>query len=206
MPAYLVEACVENVDQALHAYKNGADRIELCAHLEQDGLTPSFSLIETVLSKISIPVRVMIRPRAGSFCYSTREIIEMCNQIEKIKSLPIEGFVFGLLTHEMEIDLPNTAMLVACAKPYPITFHKAIDMTPVLVKSVDQLSNIGGISSILTSGGKKTANEGAQMIQKMVERAAGNLEIIGCGNITSDNLESIHQRIQAPAYHGRRIV
>ena len=89
LPAFLIEACVENVDQAIHAYNNGADRIELCAHLELDGLTPSFSLVETVLSKISIPVRVMIRQRAGSFYYSSREIMEMYNQIEQFKSLPI---------------------------------------------------------------------------------------------------------------------
>lgn len=206
LPAFLIEACVENVDQAIHAYNNGADRIELCAHLDLDGLTPSFSLVETVLSKISIPVRVMIRQRAGSFYYSSREIMEMHNQIEQFKSLPIDGFVFGLLTQTGEIDIPNTSKLIACARPLAVTFHKAIDLTPDLEKSIELLSRMNGLTSVLTSGGNKTAEEGAKSIRKMVDVAEGKLEIIGCGKITSVNLKSLHQIIQAPAYHGRRIV
>ena len=36
----LVEACVETLEEALQAEKNGAHRIELCSRLDLDGLTP----------------------------------------------------------------------------------------------------------------------------------------------------------------------
>ena len=44
------EACVETVEQAIKAEKNGADQIELCSRLDLDGLTPDFDVIRKVLS------------------------------------------------------------------------------------------------------------------------------------------------------------
>ena len=43
------EACVENFNEALIAVKKGADRLELCADLANDGLTPSVELIKSLL-------------------------------------------------------------------------------------------------------------------------------------------------------------
>ena len=36
----LLEACVETLSEAKNAVKFGANRIELCSHLDLDGLTP----------------------------------------------------------------------------------------------------------------------------------------------------------------------
>ena len=35
------EACVDNIQNAINAFKKGADRIEFCSNLDEDGLTPS---------------------------------------------------------------------------------------------------------------------------------------------------------------------
>ena len=39
------EVCVDSLEEALKAEKNGANRIELCGRLDLDGLTPSRDLI-----------------------------------------------------------------------------------------------------------------------------------------------------------------
>ena len=39
------EVCVDNIYDALSAVKKGANRLELCSDLEQDGLTPSYELL-----------------------------------------------------------------------------------------------------------------------------------------------------------------
>jgi copper homeostasis protein len=203
---YLTEACVEDLASAVYADRHGAGRLELCADLQHDGLTPSLELAASVLSAVSIPVRVMIRSRAGDFHYTAAEIEGMAGEIEKFKSLPVDGFVFGALDRENNVDIPATKMLVEAARPFHVTFHKAIDLTPDPVASAVLLSRLEGISGILTSGGAPTAEEGADVLRAMVQAVRGKVEIIACGKITAENLPVLHRHIQAPAYHGRRIV
>ena len=68
------ESCVESLSEALKAEQNGADRIELCSRLDLGGLTPNRELIRHVSSRLSIPIKVMIRPRAGNFIYNAFEL------------------------------------------------------------------------------------------------------------------------------------
>ncbi|KAJ3391067.1 hypothetical protein HDU84_006582 [Entophlyctis sp. JEL0112] len=81
-----LELCVESVDAALVAQKNGAARIELCASLVSDGgVTPSLGLIELAVKTLTVPVMVMIRPRGGDFCYSDLEF-----EVMKVHSLTFD--------------------------------------------------------------------------------------------------------------------
>ena len=63
------EACVDNIQDAINAFKKGADRIEFCSNLDEDGLTPSNYDLISLKKSISIPVRVMVRPHSNSFNY-----------------------------------------------------------------------------------------------------------------------------------------
>lgn len=42
----IYEACVGNYKEALLAFEKGADRIELCDNLMEDGTTPSYGTIK----------------------------------------------------------------------------------------------------------------------------------------------------------------
>ena len=68
------EACVENYKEAILAEQLGANRIELCSSLNQDGLTPDKKSIKLLLTKLSIPLKIMIRPRPGNFIYNEKGI------------------------------------------------------------------------------------------------------------------------------------
>ena len=46
----IVEICANSYESAMAAQKGGADRIELCTQLAVGGLTPSYLLIEKVIS------------------------------------------------------------------------------------------------------------------------------------------------------------
>ena len=65
---------------------------------------------------------------------------------------------------------------------------------------------VPGLTSILTSGGKETAELGQEMIRKIIDVVSGQLEIIACGKVTSENLPELHKLINSTAYHGKKIV
>jgi Uncharacterized protein involved in copper resistance len=74
---FFVECCVESLDQAIKAEKGGADQIELCKNLKDDGLTPDIDIVSKALNKVSVPIKIMVRPRKGNFIYSESEIIQI---------------------------------------------------------------------------------------------------------------------------------
>ena len=66
----ILESCVETYDEAMNAETQGADWIELCSRLDLDGFTPSKELVKRLVSDLTIPIELMVRPRKGVFCYS----------------------------------------------------------------------------------------------------------------------------------------
>lgn len=202
----ILEACVETLEEAILAEKSGANRIELCGDLSVGGITPSEELTIACLSKLQIPIMVMVRPRGGNFVYNANEMEEMKEAIRRFKSIGVAGVVFGVLDDSNQIDGSKTQELAALSAPLQVTFHKAIDETPNLVESVNMLSNIGGIQRVLTSGGKPTALEGADSIRQMMEAAKGKIAMIAAGKITHQNIHLLHELIGTTEYHGKRIV
>ncbi len=202
----ILEACVESLEEAILAEKKGAGRIELCSRLDLDGLTPDRKLIELVIHTLNIPVKVMIRPLAGDFVYTTDEFSGMKNIIQFCKHAGAQGVVFGMLDKSGQLNFEQIQLLAELAAPLEVTIHKAIDQTPDPVASLSSLLQIGRIASILTSGGATTAMEGKDVIKKMLQVSEGKINIIAAGKITNQNLDEIHQLIGAREYHGRRIV
>ncbi len=200
------EACVESFEEAKLAEERGANRIELCSDLANDGLTPSVELMKETSQKLKIPVMVMARPRAGNFVHSDAEVKQMKAAIDAAKKAGAAGVVFGLLTTDNQIDEKNTRILAEYALPLPVTFHKAIDELEDPVEGVRILKTIPGIKRILTSGGKPTALEGSETIQKMIEIAGDKIIILVAGKVINSNVEQISKLTGAVELHGRRIV
>jgi copper homeostasis protein len=202
----LKEACVETLQEAVLAEKLGANRIELCSDLANDGLTPSFELMQKTCLTLKIPVMAMIRPRAGNFVYAVEEIGRMKAEIDLAKKAGAFGVVFGLLTSDNKIDEKNTRVLAEYAQPLPVTFHKAIDEMEDPVDGVSVLKEINGIKRILTSGGKPTALEGLKTIRKMIEVAGEQITILVAGKVLDSNVKEIQKLTGAKELHGRKIV
>lgn len=206
MNTVIKESCVETLREALTAQKNGADRIELCSRIDLDGLTPSRELIRNVVSELTIPIKVMIRPRDGDFIYSDLELDQMKDDILFCRSVKVTGVVFGVLNEARTIDIESTKILSDVAGEIDITFHKAIDHVSSIFNELDKLIKISKVTSVLTSGGSTNALSGSEIIGNMIERTKGSLTIIPAGSITEKNLKSIHSIIGASEYHGRKIV
>ena len=201
----VLEACVENIEEAIKAQELGANRIELCDNLSQGGTTPSAGTITIAKSILKIPIVVIIRPRSGNFVYSSTEKEVMKKDIEFCKSVGVDGIVTGALNENDEIDIDTMRDFVHIAKPLKITFHKAIDESRDIIQEFLKLHEIG-VDRILTSGGKNTALEGAENLNKMVNLSKGNIKILAAGNITYSNLSSHQEVINTDEFHGKHIV
>lgn len=201
----LKEVCVENLAEALEAEKRGADRIELCDNLSFGGTTQSYGTIKKALEKLKIPVFPIIRPRGGDFFYTEDEIEIMKEDVKMCKSLGAEGVVLGMLTEDKKIDFSLVKEFVSLAYPMEVTFHKAIDELENPVEAVEGLINCG-VKRILSSGTKETALEGAEVLNKMIEKADGRIIIVAAGRITAENFQEVFEKIPAFEYHGKKIV
>jgi copper homeostasis protein len=201
----VLEACVENFQEALQAQKAGAGRIELCDNLAVGGTTPSYGTIAACNKYLSIPVIVMIRPRGGNFIYSAEELESMADDIRICREIGVAGIAIGVLTTGNEIDIPVLNELLRNRGNLEVTFHKAIDETAYIEKEVSRLKDTG-VCRILTSGGQPTAMEGAGMINRMIKEAAGRLSVMPAGKVTASNINTLANLIPAREFHGRLIV
>lgn len=195
-----VEICVGDVESAIAAECGGADRIELCDNLVVGGTTPSAGTIAESCRRLSIPVHVLIRPRAGDFIYSQAEIAAMRDDIEVVKALCAAGVVLGILTRDATIDHGQTAELIALARPMHITFHKAFDQTPDPLEALDVLMSLG-VERVLTSGGSPTAVEGIETLAKLVDHAREKISVMAGGQLSTSNLETVIRKSRVNEVH-----
>lgn len=201
----LKEKCIGSFKEAIEAQKLGADRVELCDNLEEGGTTPSYGTIKMTVEKLDIPAFVIIRPRGGDFYYSPEEIEIMKEDIKICKSLGVKGVVLGILNRDSSINYEVTKELVTLAKPMEVTFHKAIDELKNPEEEVEKLASIG-VDRILSSGTKATALEGAEILNKMLEKANGKIKIVVAGKVTKENLKEVSTKIPSTEFHGKKIV
>ena len=198
-----MEACVVSSMQAYRAQSLGADRIEICTHLESGGMTPDENTVEALVESLSLPIRVMIRSTASGFEAHEEMLIEMIHSINRLKLFPIEGFVIGLLKNG-SVDRGAMETLLMHAAPYPITFHKAIDQSGLIMEDITWMNSFPQIDTILTSGGAIYAVEGIDVILKMKSIFSG--KIMAAGKILPHHLDFLHQKLNLEWYHGQRIV
>ncbi|HLX12691.1 MAG TPA: copper homeostasis protein CutC [Bacteroidota bacterium] len=186
----LLEVCVDSVASAIAAERGGADRIELCANLHEGGTTPSAGTIELAVKHCSIPVHVLVRPRAGGFCYGGTDLLIMKRDIAVAKKLGAAGVVIGILTQGRTIDVVRMRALIMAARPMSVTFHRAFDAVKNPMKSLEQIIEAGA-DRLLTSGQKSSAEKGVQLIAELVRRAGGRIAIMAGAGVNEKNAKKI---------------
>jgi copper homeostasis protein len=186
----ILEIACFNLESALIAQRAGADRIELCDDYSCGGVTPSFETIVEARKKISIPLFVMIHPRVGPYMYSHEEIGVMKKQILFCKEHGIDGVVFGILDEHNNVDKILCAELVTIAHPMKVTFHRAFDIVSHPLTAMEDIIECG-FNRILTSGQKRTALEGSDLISFLIKKSNGQITILPGGGIRSNNIDKV---------------
>ena len=199
-----VEIACFNLESALIAQNAGADRVELCADMSVGGTTPSIEIIQQAREHLTIDLYVMIRPRGGNFVYSELEFEQMKSEIETIKKLGVNGFVFGILKDDNTINTEQNKALVELAKPFPCTFHRAFDEVSDLKKALEDVISCR-FSTILTSGTFPNVMEGKEVLKRLVNQANNRIEIMPGGGLRSINISALDEMVNANWYHSSAI-
>jgi copper homeostasis protein len=185
----LLETPVDDATGLAIAVQSGADRIELCASLATGGLTPSTGLMQ-LAGRAGLPIFAMIRPRAGDFCYSPDEIAVMRADIIAARQAGLQGVVLGALDENDALDLPAMQGLMSAAQGMEVTLHRAFDLIRDWRLAVDQAVDLG-IRRILTSGQALTAPEGADLLARIMDHAAGRLIVMPGAGVTAETLPAL---------------
>ncbi len=246
-PSHVVlETCVEDVEGVRISARAGADRAELGANLTAAGTTPSIGTIEAAIFAAAEQVeqrraqagahwaekpeaaapfglRILIRPRGGSFVYDADEGRAMIADVRRIATLALEmaeftrpqatgggrttlppavdlGFVVGALTEDGTIDRGLVRLLVDMANGAPVTFHRAFDQCRDTVEAYGDLEGLG-VRYVLTSGAAQTAADGASVIAGLV--ASGGPTVVAAGAVRPDGLVDLVESTGVREVHMR---
>ena len=208
----IYEFCAENVTLLEKAMQAGARRIELCDNLAVGGTTPSYGVIKAAVelaSNYDTTIMTMIRPRGGDFVYNDLEISIMLEDIRLTAQAGSQGVVFGALTADKKLDKANLEKLIAASKGMEIVFHMAFDdlSDQDQLEAIDWLSQ-AGVTRILTRAGVSgdSLEKRFAHYHRILERAAGKIEILPGGGIDMDNRQTFIDQLGVTQLHGTKVV
>lgn len=199
-PAPVLEIAANSLASALAAQEGGASRIELCAALELGGLTPSPAQIALVRESLSIPVHVLVRPRAGDFAYGGEEHRTMLADIAHCAAAGCDGVVVGALTADGDVDVVRCRELVAAAGGLDLTFHRAIDVCRNPAAALEAAIELG-FARVLSSGGAASAAAGSAGLRRLVEQADDRIAVMPGAGIDAGNIAALAAATGAREFH-----
>jgi copper homeostasis protein len=200
-----LEVACFNLESVAVAAQSKADRVEFCAEFNLGGTTPSYADTQKARRLFSKELLVMIRPRGGDFNYSEMEFEAMKQSILELKDTGIDGFVFGILTQNNQIDFQRNSELVALASPLPCSFHRAIDHTDAYLKAIKTCIEMG-FKTILTSGNASKIELGMEAVQEAIVQFGNQIQLMPGGGLRSSNALKIKEITQAGYFHTSGIV
>lgn len=189
----ILEIAVQDAAGARAAFANGADRVELCQALgATGGLTASAGMVDAVLEVAGRADRVaaLVRPRAGGFVYDAEEVAVVTADIRDVVRRGVGSVVVGALTADGMLDADAMTRWRDAAEDADVVLHRAIDTLPEPERIVDELAGLG-VRRVLTSGGAARSIDAVATLGRLVQRAAGRVEIMAGGGVRVQDIPAI---------------
>lgn len=169
MTRALLEIIALGPPDATAAQSGGADRLEVVASMDADGLSPEPRVIAAIRRETDLPLRVMLRTSEG-FTTSPSELNRLALVAEEYAEAGADGYVLGFLTPTLEIDLDATRSLAERLPELPWTYHRAVDHALDADQAWRSLRELRkyGMDTVLTAGSVRGVGTG---VDDLVERA-----------------------------------
>lgn len=179
MAEALLEVIALHPADAERAEAGGADRIELVGAVEAGGLSPEPALVGQVRRATGLPIRVMLRLRAG---YGTDggEAARLKGLVSAYRSSGADGVVTGFLNGHNEVDTAVVAEILG-EPEFGWTFHRAVDAALSSDRAWQALRRLPALDQVLTAGGARGVSEGLDELVARAERDAFARRVIMAG-------------------------
>lgn len=182
----ILEICASSPLDVAIAAEAGADRVELCGHWQCGGLTPTSAVVRSA-AEFELPIRALIRPRAGHFNYDESERHLILSEAFDCLESGAEKVVVGGLTEAGELDEQLLEILVKEVGAENLVWHRAIDVCDDPITAANILVDYG-VQEVLSSGGAPAAGLGIQTILEL--RDAG-LGVIAGGGVRPEDIVAL---------------
>ena len=199
MPHRILEVCVDSTASALAARAGGADRLELCADLAIGGTTPSAALVRQVKAETGLPVRALLRPRAGDFCYDRWELAQMAELAAGLVAAGADGIVTGVLDPAGDLDLD--AMQHICTAARRAARHAGRPVDLALPPAFDVCRDAPLRLAAACAAAARRAVARAAGRSRVQQRAAGRIEILAGAGVNARNIPDLVRQTHVTACH-----
>lgn len=196
----ILECCVDSVESAIAAKNGGADRLELCQGLVIGGITPGTSLFREIRKYVDIRIHALMRPRFGDFCYTDYEVDVLCGDIRTFRELGADAVVIGALNPEGAMDAEAMKRMIDAAGDMDVTLHRAFDVCRDPFEALETAKELG-INTILTSGQRKNAKEGMEILKQLKEKADGKIDIMAGAGIDAGVIRYLAPQTGITTFH-----
>ena len=153
-----------------------------------------------VRERVSVPVRVLLRPRCGDFLYTESEFELLCRQVKRFAALGADGIVIGVLTPEGDLDEERMAKLISLAGGCGVTLHRAFDVCRDPFAALETAKRLG-VDTILTSGQQAGCTAGADLLRALVAKAGEDVQILVGAGVNADVIRDLQPKTGANAFH-----
>lgn len=170
-----VEVVALHPQDAERAQEGGAHRLHVAA-LAGSSDDASLRAVEpaavrAILRATDLPVRVTLRLSDG-FTTQGGEFARLRGLAADYLALGVEGFVFGFLTSDLEVDVDTCAALAEGLMGAPWTFDRAFDRALEARRAARQLLALPGVDGIHTSGAVLGMDAGFDDLMSLAEASA----------------------------------
>jgi len=197
---YTIEIATDNYLSTAAAIDGGANRIEVCSALSEGGLTPSNGYLFQCRKDFQVPLFPIIRPRGGDFLYSAEEFEVIKKDVIFCRQHGFEGIVTGFLKPDGTVDKERMTRVIELAFPMQVTFHRAFDRCREPMQALEDIID-AGCHRLLTSGQKKTAPAGSQLIRQLVKAAGNRIIIMPGSGVRAENIAALARDTDAREFH-----
>jgi copper homeostasis protein len=199
-----LEVIATTVEDAQAAERGGADRLEVVAAMEADGLSPDLTLVTRLRDAVALPIRVMLRSRPG-FATDAAELTGLCRAAEQLRAAGLDIFVFGFLTADGQLDRPAILTLHGAAAPRRWTLHRAYDQVGDAERAWQTCADLPGLDLILSAGSRTRVGEGLENLCRRAAWQTSGLRWLAGGGLRPEHIPALRAAGITQFHSGRAV-